>query len=437
MIAHLLITALLFFLAGPDCVLYALLVTVYELVYPSPRHYLVLLVLVEACLAGLLSVSLGVCGEYRHVFLPDRYYHSQLIPKSVIYYSWASLLLMELLACFLQKRKATSRKRLLIGQAARLIILAALCLWGIPAYNDSKSGKIKELDYYSRTEQWDKILKSCQGPLSNYLYISHVNLALMQKGELGDRLFTYDQRGPEGLITSWNKTTSVSVLLSDIYFAMNLIVRAQEMAFEASISVIGEANPRMMKRLVQTNLIYGAYPVAEKYISLLEQTFSYRKWAAAHRRFLYNDTGVENDPLLGAKRKALKQHSTLSMTEGLDMELRRLADDNPSDRTSIVYVGTLYLLLKDVALFQTLVEQYFDTPALPELPVSFQEAVILMKENDPAYWRRFRVSEQVARRFAEYKKQTLAANRSGNSTALRGLLQRAFGDTYWFYFMFK
>ena len=70
--------------------------------------------------------------------------------------------------------------------------------------------------------------------------------------------------GVEGLIVPWNKQEHVSCLLSDVYFTMGAIASSQEMAFEAFVSAMGDGNPRMLKRLVQTNLIFGDYPVAEK-----------------------------------------------------------------------------------------------------------------------------------------------------------------------------
>ena len=42
--------------------------------------------------------------------------------------------------------------------------------------------KLKELDYYTRMEQWDKIIEACEGKLTNYLYMCHLNMALVQKG---------------------------------------------------------------------------------------------------------------------------------------------------------------------------------------------------------------------------------------------------------------
>jgi hypothetical protein len=220
-------------------------------------------------------------------------------------------------------------------------------------------------------------------------------------------------------------------LLSEVYFAMNEIAPAQKMAFEANVSATGEGNPRMLKRLVQTNLIYGAYPVAEKYLDLLEQTFAYRSWAQAHRRFLADDEAVSADPLLGGKRRALTSSRALALTEGLEVELQRIAEANPSDTSPIHYAGAFYLLSKDVERFRALVERYFGTPVLPVLPVAFQEAVIILSEKDPAYWRRFRISEAVVRRFADFRQQALSSARNAS------LMQPAFGDSYWFYFLFS
>lgn len=84
-------------------------------------------------------------------------------------------------------------------------------------------------------------------------------------------MFAFDQHGPQGLLASWNKTFTVSTLLSDAYFTLGEIALSQEMAFEGYVTVIGAGNPRNLQRLVQTNLIYGTYPIAEKYISILEK----------------------------------------------------------------------------------------------------------------------------------------------------------------------
>ncbi|MDR1500747.1 MAG: DUF6057 family protein [Tannerellaceae bacterium] len=431
--AHLAVIPALFFLAGGVFVLYAAL----ALIAPAPKDRRGLAMravpAVEALLTGILGIYFALYGEYRHVFLPDGYYHSSLEPPGVIYFSWCSLLLVFILACLLGNRKARNR----IWTPLQLILVLAAALYGIKEYDDRKSYMMKELDYYSRTGQWDNILERCRGKLNNYLYMAYANLALTEKGELGDRMFAYDQRGAHGLLVDWNRTASVSILLSDVYFAVNATALSQEMAFEACISATGDGNPRMVKRLVQTNLINGAYAVAEKYISVLENTIGYRSWASGQRRFLYDDDAIERDMLLGDKRSSLASDASLSMIDGIEAELMCIARANPSNRAAVTYAGAIYLLGKDMDGFRGFVDRYFATPVLPSLPVIFQEAVIILSESDPDYRRRFDISEAVASRFGHYKRQVVEANRSGSANALPSLMVRAYGDTYWYYFMFK
>lgn len=389
-----------------------------------------------AVLCGVCSVYLAALGEYRFAFLPDAYYHTALHPKPVIYYSWISLPVILVISFGLKRRlKPVGKKLLIVGGIAQVVMLFLLCWWGVPQYGDKKSIKVKELDYYARTEQWDKIIEESKGKLTNYLNMCYLNLALAHKGELADRAFSFDQRGVQGLMVSWNQTEQISILLSEITFVMGNSALAQEMAFEAFATSVGEGNPRILKRLVQTNLIYGEYPVAEKYINVLEKTSCYSSWANGQRKFLYNDAEVEKDPILGTMRKCLSKDNYLSELNNMEKDLRVIAETNPSNKNAIEYLGLFFLMSKDMAGFKSMVEHYYGTDVLPTLPKSFQEAVITLSETEPDYWKRFDISPSVMQRFAEYKKQVLA-NRN-NTNALPGLMRRAYGDTYWFYFMFK
>ncbi|MCD8193425.1 MAG: DUF6057 family protein, partial [Tannerellaceae bacterium] len=94
-----------------------------------------------------------------------------------------------------------------------------------------------------------------------------------------------------------------------------------------------------------------------------------------------------------------------------------------------------YLLTKNLPAFGKMVDLYYGTEVLPVLPASFQEAIIILNEKEPEAWRQYGIPETTVRRFAEYKKQVLA--NSGNKDALPGLLRSSYGNTYWYYFMFK
>ena len=436
LVAGCVLVPVLFWLAGSIAVLFAGMVCLFEGLRKTPKWYISLIGVAEVLLLGVGTVYFSLMGEYRWVFGPDLYYHYTLHPKEIIYYSWICLPLVFLVAFFVRNKNSLSGKKLFAGISciAQLAMIAAVLWWGMPKYSDAKTLKLKKLDYFARTEQWDKTIEECKGKLTNFLYMCHLNMALANKGELSDKMFNFDQRGPQGLLVQWNKSENISCMLSDIYFTMGATASSQEMAFEGYVSAMEDGNPRMLKRLVQTNLIYGTYPVAEKYISILEKTYAYRDWAQSQRKYLYNDEVVESDPILGTRRRMLPDRNSLAMIKGLAGDLALFLEKGPANSAALQYLGAMYLLAKDLEGFKALVEKYYGTEFLPVLPVHFQEAVIVMSEKEPDYWKRFNVSETIVARFTDYKKQVLA-NR--NNSAIAGLLNRSYGNTYWFYFMFK
>ena len=436
LVAGCVLVPVLFWLAGSITVLFAGMVCLFEGLRKTPKWYISLIGVAEVLLLGVGTVYFSLMGEYRWVFGPDLYYQYTLHPKENRYYSRICLPLVFLIAFFVRNKNSLSGKKLFAGISciAQLAMIAAVLWWGMPKYSDAKTLKLKKLDYFARTEQWDKTIEECQGKLTNFLYMCHLNMALANKGELSDKMFNFDQRGPQGLLVQWNKSENISCMLSDIYFTMGATASSQEMAFEGYVSAMEDGNPRMLKRLVQTNLIYGTYPVAEKYISILEKTYAYRDWAQSQRKYLYNDEVVESDPILGTRRRMLPDRNSLAMIKGLAGDLALFLEKGPANSAALQYLGAMYLLAKDLEGFKALVEKYYGTEFLPVLPVHFQEAVIVMSEKEPDYWKRFNVSETIVARFTDYKKQVLA-NR--NNSAIAGLLNRSYGNTYWFYFMFK
>jgi len=207
------------------------------------------------------------------------------------------------------------------------------------------------------------------------------------------------------------------------------------MAFEANECLSSRGGARILQRLIQTNLIYGAYSVAEKYIDLLEQTLYYKDWARDHRRFLRNDDALMADSLLSLKRKCIPASNRLSETQVLPFELEQIARQNPAHKASIQYAGALYLLAKEILLFEQFVEKNYKTECLPKLPETYQEAILILSEQDPAYLKKYAIAESVILRYNDFRKQVLA-NRN-NAKALPGLLKNSFGKTYWYYYMFK
>lgn len=433
--AMLLLIPLLFVLGGASACLFTLLLVLWELLSRPFRGWILPVAAVaEFGLLSILSVSLTWANDFRFVWSPDLYYHPLVDSPLILTLSWALLLLSILLARFCPEAKALPRWRVIVETLVQFACLVGFFWWGFSRFGQSNSLFMKELDYYSRTGQWDNIIKRCQRPLNNYLYINYLNIALAERGLLAESMFAFDQHGLGGFLLSWDKMYATTTLLSESYFTIGQIAVSQECAFEGNIIASGRGSVRHMQRLAQTNLICGEYVVAEKYLDALSNTFFYADWAERHRRFLYNDEAVEADPLLGSKRALWRAQSGLANIRGLEGDLKDRLTRKPDDNLAIQYLGAYYLLSKNLQGFKELIESYYGTPALRTLPKSFQEAVILLAEKDMDYWHRFNLSSQVIQRFAGYR-QVVLGNR--NNPQLPAILSRSFGDTYWFYFIYK
>jgi hypothetical protein len=429
-------TFLLFWWGGPVALLFALSVMVKEWFSTSlQQRYLFLIPCAEAFLLAYLSVKYAFIGEYRFAMLPDLYYQKALIPSGLLLYmSWIVLWLSMIVTCLLRSRKSWLGKKKIVSIVVQVILAGFIFFYGTRTYGDLRSLKFKEMEYYNRSKQFDKIIDMNRGSVSNYLYLCLLNLSLAEKGVLADSLFTFDQKGPQSLFIPMNNSQASSILLCDIYYAIGHTGAAMNMAFEANISSPGQRTGRMLQRLVETNLIYGEYAVAEKYIVLLEKSFYYRDWAKGMRRYLYDEEAVRGNPEFEKRRKSLPGENFLFSPQLTDRELITLSVTNPDNRTPIEYAGAMYLLMKDLDLFKELMDKYWGTEVLSTLPLSFQEAVIVLNESDPGSWKERGVSQAVITRFEQYKRFILE---NKNKPRPADFVKKSYGDTYWYYFMFK
>lgn len=425
---------LLFWIAGPISNLFSLSFWLIALFTKQSHAHRYLLLVVGSVVISLASVYFAYIGSFTLALLPDYYYHPKLVPDSILYYAWVLFIVGILASCWIAKLEPWQGKRLFFSLSIQGVILIILFTKGVSMFDDAKSYQMKKLDYHARMQNWDEILNHSKGKLTNLLYMNYLNLALAEKGLLAQKAFTYNQQGAFALQVKSNKTTHVFTLLSDIYFSTGDIYIAQQQAFEGNLSEVGLGSPRLWMRLIQTNLIIGAYPVAEKYITMLEKSFYYADWATDKRRFLYNDKAVETDLLLGSKRKCLPPINNLAKIKSHAEDLKKIAEANPESTQAIEYLGCQYLFTKDLKSFEQLVVDYYGTPVLPQLPQSFQEAWIALNEKDPSRCKTFGISPQNMGQFKAYRSY-LIKNKSARN--IKNLMVQSYGHTYWYYLMFK
>ncbi len=200
--------------------------------------------------------------------------------------------------------------------------------------------------YWAEHGEWDRIIETADRRKPVF-FISYLNLALAQKGQLLKRMGQYKQQSVDKLMYPYPNLRNGMSLQSDVYMAWGYVGAARQAAFDANLVTPGECHPRQLKVLVQTNLVLGSYKVAEKYITLLEKTLYYREWATSMRRFLNRSEAIKEDRVLGELYRALPATDEYVKYEGLTGDMRDILDVYPSQPVLSQFYQMYQLLEKE------------------------------------------------------------------------------------------
>ena len=368
----LLLTGVLYLAAGPAALLFAVCAMITD---AFRRDWRGTLYPVLGLLCGWLAYRLAWVPTLAAAWTPALYYNIDAPLPAWHWTAWACLPL-SVLFCEVLKRLKVKRW---------VPLVAGLALLGgtfIPAGSIAKKSELRqssldyEFEYYTCREDWDGLIEACMHAPWLPRTANYLNMAFAWKGELSERLFTFDQRGPSALVQN-TPDRGIDVAMSHLLFTMGNIAAAQDVAFNLFYSLNGMC-PAMVKINAQIELMRGTYAVADKYLSILEKAPHYRSWARSHRRFLYDDAAVEADPLLGNGRRNLAAENGFSMFSDPVGELFPILDVNPGDTRAREYVLCYLLLMKDLNSVKHFIEDYYQGEKV--LPRVAQEAMVFYSE---------------------------------------------------------
>lgn len=288
-------------------------------------------------LMAMLLIRAGRVDSWEEALTPFMYYSR---PSTYFFpiYAWASVPLLMLVAVILNRFRFSPSKGMAYALAGCVAaFLLAGNLYG-KVHSRTTYRMIQE-QYWAEKGEWDRIIRTADRRQPTYL-VSYLNLALAQKGQLVQNFRYYN---PQSLASIMLPTPNLKLgltLQSNVYMAWGYLGSAQKATFDGNLVTPGSVHPRLIQSLVKSNLVLGADDVAEKYISMLEKTMSYRKWAESMRKFLNDVEAVRNDPELGRLYASLPDTDEYARYEGLVGDLRDIHLANPSDRI----IGQFYEL---------------------------------------------------------------------------------------------
>ena len=425
------LTAWLFLYAGSIATLFAISTLVYDILQQHAKAYLTAGNLLVCLLLAAIYVSNGTIPGYDYALWVKGYCEWFTEPGLWLSLSWVTLPIIMLIVWGIKR---------LSKPLVEIVLCQALFLAGgifiveqTKVKTDKEFRTLATLMNCINHEDWDGILSNPDLNTANYLHLNCLNLALSHKGKLMTDLFRYPQKGAQSVLAGYQAYNDVNVLFSHIYYQMGVVSEALCLSFGTMIAT-PNGNPTMLKLLVKERLIYGDYDIAEKYISRLERTRSYRTWATDMRRFLHNEAAIESDPELGQKRRDLpKDPYSFAVVDGVMSDLLKVIGTASHENNALEYAFAMLMLEKDMQGIKNLVERIDINAWNGALPSLVQEAIVTYAENDPDYCRSHGVTQETINRFQTFRQRALEARRSGQN-GQAALAQ--FRGSFWYFYMF-
>ncbi len=426
-------TLLVYFFTGQLVAIYGLLMLAIALMLQPKKWKAPFATALGSILLTYLTFRLTPCVPLTDGIYSLAYQESQLQPDSYMYFIWLRtavvLFVVFISASILKGINAGNR----IHQGG-LTVVSAVIFGGfmylhLPNQEEVLNNRMEELSHMSHQEDWDGILQkyTTEQP-HNYLQLNYLCFALAQKGELGNRLFEYNVKGPQSLLTSWDHSYYTSVLLSDIHYALGDISLSESYAMEGLTLAKRGGSPRMLQRLVKISLIRQEWEVAEKYLFLLRQMPAYRSWTETYQTYLHRPEKVKNDKELATRPLSTQTDNLFSMLSVDSLWTEHLHESHTGSLAKD-YLGCSYLLAKELDKFEAFIVQTVSASTEP-LPKHFQEALLISAIGNPTLLETIGVDASILNRFKQFQQDIRTVSK--DELGLRKLHSK-YGNTYWFY----
>lgn len=432
-------TVIIYLLAGQLAALYSLLLVALALFCRREKGYYSLAAL-------FLGLTLTYAGIRLAIYIPltdgiysRHFQEAQLQPDSYMYFVWIrfTVLLLILFAVaygmrFLPWQKRIGKIIITASTVFALFIFSSFCL---PEPYDVQNHLMDKLSVLERRQDWDAIIEMHQGQkINSHVSLNYLNMALAQKGMLGDRLFHYEQSGPQSLLVTWNGTYFISALLSDIHYRIGDISTSESYAMEGLTLAKRGGSPSMLQRLIKISLIRQDWALADKYINLIGHLPAYRKWAEQYREYIHHPEKIEQDKELAIKSLPASEDDNLLCLTNIDSLWTEHLSEPGANRMAFEYLGCSYLLAKETDKFKTLLLRVAEIPEWQPLPIHFQEAVLVIAIDDASILEKISVRPEILARCKQFQQDIREASKDSNGLAR---LYKQYGNTFWFYYYCK
>ena len=282
----------------------------------------------------------------------SHYHRYPTVFPALLYAAWLSAIALPILVrgCHKWLSTSSSSKYSTLYSSLFTFALVAVCMGTFVWKNANfKAEKVMQYDFMARHQQWNRILETINAEKpNNQIGVTVQNLALAMHGMLLEQMANYNQNGIAGLLPDVKEDATSPLPTAEAFYQLGMINVAQRTVFEAQEAILDfQKSARCYKRLAQTNLINGQYPVARKYLSALQKTLFYRDWANETLPLLGDEEAIDRHPEYGRLRQSAYTEDFYFSDHVTPEMLKSLYYRNKDNRLAYQYLLAYYMLTGD------------------------------------------------------------------------------------------
>ncbi len=411
---------------------------------------------IPSAVAGAVSVGLVPLlyyYNYTHMRLEDAWFAnfpilqngeiigwSHVIPFIIIV---AFVVLIKLFSFISKNFKLTENYMPLWAGAMLNIAFLALLVWYVKDSNYDYYNYHAELRMHRAVDEsrWNDVLDEAAkapGKMSRQMVISK-NIALMNTGEIGNKMFHYDNSGEPPYAPDSLRVHMVQTAGTQIYYNYGKMNFACRWAIEDGVEFGFDVDD--LKTLARTALFNGEDKVARKYLRILSKTTFWKDWADERMAMLNDKRKFEASQEYKDINPLRNFNNTLDGDQGLcEMYLiqyfSNMMNDDPKFQEQTIAFA---LIQKDIQLFWPRFFAYATMHENESMPIHYQEAAYLYGhlEHGVAIDKMPFNEERIVKRYEAFQNATQRLLRNGLSSPEVGeQVKSQFGDTFWWFYFF-
>ncbi len=292
-------------------------------------------------------------------------------------------------------------------------------------------------------QRWNDVLKElADAPGDNTRQMVLMkNIALMNTGEIGNKMFKYNNMGEPPYVYDSLRVHLVQTAGSMVYYQHGKANFAYRWNVENGVEFGYKVDD--LKLMVRCAIVSDEKQLALKYINMLKRTAFHKEWAEHYEKIVRENQNIYNLPEFS---NIMKLRTFTNMADGdqglCEMYLINYFSNTMNKDSRLMQEMTLVyaMVQKDISLFWPRFFLYATLNANAQMPIHYQEAAYLYGTLEPGTVDLKKMpfdQTLINNRYSQFNQISQAYLRQGHSTEQIGeLMKPMFGDTFWWFYYF-